>query len=69
MQPTIRGELPRLPTAVLRALLPCAERDEVLDDMRAEYLHLAAENGRAAATRWVWAQALRSAPLLLRRNV
>ena len=29
--------LPRLPAALLRALLPDAERPEVLDDLAAEY--------------------------------
>ena len=61
-------QLPRLPGALLRALLPRAERDEVLADIRAEYAHLAATGGRAAARRWVWAQALGSVPMLLRWN-
>src|SRR5690348_12598125 len=56
---------PRLPIAILRTLLPRAERDEVIDDLTAEYAEHAAAIGRAAATRWLWAQALRSAPALL----
>jgi predicted permease len=60
--------LPRLPAALLRALLPYAERDEVLADIRAEYGEICARSGRGAATRWLWRQALRSAPMLLRWN-
>src|SRR5689334_5747964 len=60
--------LPRLPAALLRALLPFAERDEVLADIRAEYAEICARSGRATATRWVWRQALRSAPRLLGWN-
>jgi predicted permease len=57
--------LPRLPHALLRALLPRAERDEVLHDLDAEYAGIAAANGEAAARRWLWRQALGSAPALL----
>ena len=60
--------LPRLPAALLRALLPHAERDEVLADIRAEYRGDRARAGRGAATRWLWRQALRSAPMLLGWN-
>ncbi len=60
--------LPRLPMALLCALLPRAERDEVLADVRAEYVAIAAEHGLAAARRWLWRQALGSAPALLRWN-
>jgi len=61
-------QLPRLPVALLRLLLPRAERDEVLADTSAEYAHLCATHGRAAANRWLWTQALRSAPMLVRWN-
>jgi predicted permease len=57
---------PRLPMAVLRALLPRAERDEVLADLAVEYAQRAARRGAAGATRWLWGQTLRSAPALLR---
>src|SRR5690348_7635875 len=60
--------LPRLPAAVLRALLPRAERDEILGDVSAEYAQLHAKAGAAAARRWIWGQALHSAPRLLRWN-
>ncbi|MFL5574492.1 MAG: ADOP family duplicated permease [Gemmatimonadaceae bacterium] len=56
---------PRLPMALLRALLPRAERDEVLADVAAEYAEQDAAGGRAAARQWLWRQALRSAPALL----
>jgi predicted permease len=51
--------------ALLRVLLPRAERDEVLVDLTAEYLEHAAAHGRVAARRWLWRQALHSAPALL----
>jgi predicted permease len=50
---------------LLRILLPRAERDEVLADLTAEYAEHAARSGRAEARRWLWRQALRSAPPLL----
>jgi putative ABC transport system permease protein len=56
---------PRLPFALLRALLPRAERDELLADIRAELAERGAAEGDAAARRWLWWQALRSAPALL----
>ncbi len=62
---------PRLPAVVamvFRALLPIAERDEVLADLRAEYLSRAATHGLVAARRWAWAQALGSLASLLRRG-
>ena len=57
--------LPRLPRLLLRLLLPPAEREEVLADLAAEYAELAAAGDAAAARRWLWWQALRSAPALL----
>ncbi|MFL5616258.1 MAG: ADOP family duplicated permease [Gemmatimonadaceae bacterium] len=61
-------DLPRLPAAVLRALLPRAERDELLRDIAEEYEEIAAHSGRAVATRWLWRQASRSAPMLVGWN-
>jgi len=56
---------PTLPTLLLKGLLPRAERDELLADLSAEYLARAAAEGRNAAVRWFWKQALWSAlPLL-----
>ena len=46
--------LPRLPTALLRALLPRAERDELLADLTAEYEQHATAIGSASARRWLW---------------
>jgi predicted permease len=60
--------LPRLPAALLRALLPYAERDEILGDIREEFGEICARSGRSTATRWLWRQALRSAPMLLGWN-
>jgi putative ABC transport system permease protein len=48
-------------------LIPVAERDEVLADLRAEFEQRVGTHGPAAARRWVWRQALRSVPALLRR--
>jgi predicted permease len=56
---------PRAPIALLGALLPRAERDEVLDDARAEYAARAAADGAPAARRWLWRQAVGSAPALV----
>ena len=56
---------PRLALALLRALLPRAERDELLADFQAEFVALALRDGDAAARRWIWWQALRSAPALV----
>lgn len=61
-----RRELPRAPDVILRALLPRAERDEVLADLRTEYAHRAASYGEASARQWIWRQALSSAPALFR---
>jgi putative ABC transport system permease protein len=62
---------PRLPcvaSAILRALLPLAERDEVLADLRDEYARRTAAGGRAAASRWLWRETLGSLPALARRT-
>ena len=60
--------LPWLPAALLRALLPHAERDEVLDDLAGEYGDRAGRDGRWPASAWVWRQVLQSVPSLLRRS-
>src|SRR5690349_5879113 len=54
--------LPRVPFSILRRLLPRAERDEVLADLRAEFVEIAAADGLPAAKGWLWRQALGSAP-------
>lgn len=68
MPPTAPTPPLRIATSVLRALLPIAERDEVLDDLRDEYARRRGRNGRAAAGLWLWRQVLGSAPALLRRS-
>ena len=56
---------PILPTALLRALVPRAEREEILADLTAEYAARTAADGRLAAGKWFWRQALGSVlPLL-----
>ena len=62
---------PRLPLGVrtlFRALLPMAERQEVLTELAAEFERRGRIEGRAAARRWAWRQALGSTPALLRRG-
>ncbi|MFL5617221.1 MAG: ADOP family duplicated permease [Gemmatimonadaceae bacterium] len=56
---------PRLVFALFRVLLPRAEREELLADVRAEFAERSAANGDAAARRWLWWQTLRSAPALV----
>ena len=55
--------------ALVRALLPFAERDEVLADLRAEHERRSAASGRAAATRWLRRQLIGSLPALVRRTL
>jgi putative ABC transport system permease protein len=66
--PTDGPRLPRLAAALLRALLPRAERDEVLDDLAAEHCSRAQASGAGAARLWVWRQVLGSAPALMGRG-
>jgi len=54
--------------AIVRALLPYAERDEVLDDLHAEHRQRIASDGRRAARWWLWRQLLGSMPALARRT-
>ena len=63
--------MPRVPRPVVwlfRALLPIAEREEVVEDLQAEFDVRARAAGLPAARRWAWRQALGSAPALLRRG-
>jgi predicted permease len=55
----------RLAMAILRAILPPAERDELLADIVAEHASIEAAHGERAAERWIWWQAIRSTPALL----
>jgi putative ABC transport system permease protein len=59
----------RLLLAIVRALLPYAERAEVLDDLAAERAARRAANGRLQATLWLWRQLLGSIPALARRTL
>jgi putative ABC transport system permease protein len=63
-----RARPPRLPVALLRRLLPDAERDEVLADLEAEYGERVSAAGWVAAGAWVWWQVLASVPALARRE-
>src|SRR4029078_3678055 len=63
-----RRRSPRLPllvAAIFRALVPTAEREEVLEDLRAEFARRVDEHGVAAARRWLWREALGSLPPLV----
>ena len=62
------GTLPALPAAIFRALLPVAERDEVLADFQAEYAQRVADTGAGAARRWARQQAIGSIPALIGRS-
>jgi len=59
---------PTLPLRLAASLLPAAEREEVLGDLRDEYAHRLAADGRVAAAVWLWRQALSSVPALVRRS-
>lgn len=63
-----RPPLPRPAGALLCALLPAAERGEVLEEVAAEYAERRARGGRRAAGWWLWRQVLASAPALARRG-
>jgi putative ABC transport system permease protein len=57
--------LPRIPAAVLRRLLPKAEREEILADLEAEFAERRSRLGEASARRWVWRQTLASSRSLV----
>jgi putative ABC transport system permease protein len=59
--------LPRHAAALLRRLLPEAERDEVLAALAEEYGDRERAGGGWPARRWLWRQVLASAPALARR--
>ncbi len=62
------NDLPRFPAAVFRALVPVAERDEVLEDLALEFREVAAIRGPGRAHLWLWMQLMRSMPALVRRS-
>jgi putative ABC transport system permease protein len=59
---------PRFALALLAAVLPPAEREEVLADLCQEHRQRHRTAGRLAAWTWVWRQALTSLPVLARRG-
>src|SRR4051794_9736550 len=59
----------RLLLAIVRALLPYAERAEVMDDLATERVARCASAGRLRATLWLWRQLLGSIPALAGRIV
>jgi putative ABC transport system permease protein len=63
-----RRPMPRLAVMLLRWLLPHAEREEVVEDVAAEYAERARVGGRARASRWLWRQVLTSMPALASRG-
>ena len=63
-QPPLSG----IPAALFRALVPSAERDEVLTDLAAEHADRVRTRGRVAARLWLWRQLIGSLPALLRRS-
>jgi putative ABC transport system permease protein len=63
-----RARAPRIALALLRALLPVAERAEVSADVAAEYEQRLAARGAVSARVWVWWQVARSAPALVGRG-
>ena len=63
-----RDRPPLAVRAIFRALLPIAEREEVLTGLAEEFERRVRMDGPAAARRWAWRQALGSAPALFRRG-
>jgi len=60
---------PTLSERLLAALLPVAERDEVVADLRAERSRRERRDGPAAARLWVWRQVAASVPALVGRTL
>jgi len=54
-----------MPAALLRRLLPKAEREEILADLEAEYAERRSREGEGAARHWIWRQALSSSRALV----
>ncbi len=58
---------PRLPRALLRLLLPTADRDVVLNDLDEEFArHVAPSRSAFRARAWYWRQAVKSLPFAIR---
>ena len=65
---TLAPRLPRLSVALLLALVPHAERNEVRAELAADYAARVAERGSLSGRLWLWRQVLGSLPALLRRS-
>ena len=65
-EPLAPDAIPRLPRALLRLLLPPAERDELLADLRDELAARRVRAGERAARAWLWRQVVGSTPALVR---
>lgn len=68
MSPSPETPLPRLAAALLRLLLPAAERDEVVGELAAEYGERRRTTGPVMARAWVWRQVVGSVPALARHG-
>lgn len=66
--PVPDSPIPRLAGGLLRALLPRAEREEVLGDLGAEYGRRRVAHGALAAGLWLWRQMAASVPALVGRT-
>ncbi len=64
-----RSSLPSIAAAVVRALTPRAEREEVLSELTVEFRERVACDGSASARLWIWRQCAQSVPHLVRRSV
>jgi putative ABC transport system permease protein len=60
--------MPAIAARLLRLLMHSAERDEVLDEMAAEYATRATRSGMLRARVWLWRQVFSSIPALLSRS-
>ena len=63
-----RTRSPRLATAILRALIPLAERQEVVGELEREFAYRRETFGWLSAHRWYWRQTIASVPALLGRS-
>jgi predicted permease len=57
---------PRLPLAIIARLIPRGERAEAIADLRAEFDQRARDDGASSGRAWLWRQAVRSAPAMMR---
>ncbi|MEP6732709.1 MAG: ABC transporter permease [bacterium] len=62
------ARLPRIAAAILSALIPRAERDELLHDLASEFGERASQHGSLHAHLWCWRQIISSTPSLINRS-